>query len=87
MFLSRFHKRGQELLQGHLEESLCRVSKKVVSTFTLPIFNLQVARVEHFSALKFFPISRSTLKGMAATAVTYLIILIQFKSGTPVTPS
>jgi len=71
---SRFHKRGQELLQGNLEESLCRVVKKV-------------ARVEHFTALKFFPISRSTLKGMAATAVTYLIILIQFKSGTPVTPS
>ena len=47
----------------------------------------QVSRVEHFSALRFFPISRGTMKGMAATAVTYLIILIQFKSGTPVTPS
>ena len=47
----------------------------------------QVSRVEPFSALRFFPISRGTLKGMAATAVTYLIILIQFKSGTPVTPS
>ena len=47
----------------------------------------QVSRVDHFSALRFFPISRGTLKGMAATAVTYLIILIQFKSGTPVTPS
>ena len=47
----------------------------------------QVSRVEHFSALRFFPISRGTMKGMVATAVTYLIILIQFKSGTPVTPS
>ena len=37
IFLSRFHKRGQGLLQGHLEESLCRVVKKVAFTFTLPI--------------------------------------------------
>ena len=35
--LLRFHKRGQGLLQGHLEESLCRVVKKVAFTFTLPI--------------------------------------------------
>ena len=167
-FFSRFHKRGQELLQGHLEESLCRVVKKVVSAFTFvkkavstftfvkkvfytfafiikkflstftfvkntvfSCFNLSVLnppgdQSRTLLCIEVFPdqsiyfegygcycshlphhshsvqvrhscnplieiyhryISHSNLKGMAATAVTYLVILIQFKSGTPVTHS
>ena len=42
--------------------------------------------LECFSALGFFSISRSTLRGMCSAAITYLIILIQFRKGTPVTP-
>ena len=42
--------------------------------------------LKSFSALGFFSISRSTLRGMCSAAITYLIILIQFRKGTPVTP-
>ena len=39
-----------------------------------------------FSANGFFSISRETLRSMCSAAVTYLIILVQFRGGTPVTP-
>ena len=29
ILVSRFHQRGEELLEGHLEESLCHIAKKV----------------------------------------------------------
>ena len=45
-----------------------------------------VDELDHFSALGFFSVSRDTLKSMCSTAITYLIILIQFKAGSPVTP-
>ena len=45
-----------------------------------------VDKLDHFTALGFFSISRDTLKSMCSTATTYLIILIQFKAGSPVTP-
>ena len=45
-----------------------------------------VDELDHFSALGFFSVSRETLKSMCSTAITYLIILIQFKAGSPVTP-
>ena len=45
-----------------------------------------VDELEHFSALGFFSVLRDTLKSMCSTAKTYLIILIQFKAGSPVTP-
>jgi hypothetical protein len=69
----RFHARGRALLEGE-DTGLRRVAK-------------QLAGAQHFTAMGYFPISRATLQGMAATAATYLIILVQFKSGTPVTPS
>ena len=46
----------------------------------------KIDSIEYFSGLGFFSVSRATLKSMCSTAITYLIILIQFKSGTPVTP-
>ena len=46
----------------------------------------KLATLDHFSALGFFSVSRDTLRSMCSTAITYLIILIQFKSGDPVTP-
>jgi hypothetical protein len=48
-----------------------------------------VKRLENlnpFSANGFFSISRDTLRSMCSAAVTYLIILIQFRGGSPVTP-
>ena len=42
--------------------------------------------LQNFSAIGFFSISRSTLRGMCSAAITYLIILVQFRKGTPVTP-
>ena len=71
----RFGRRGDGLVEVEVEggRELRRVAK-------------QVGRVEHLTALGFFPICRGTLQAMAATAATYLIILVQFKSGVPVTP-
>ena len=72
----RFRQRGQAVLEagpGLEGGRLVRVGQ-------------QLTRVDHLTALGYFPISRATLRGMASAAVTYLIILIQFKSGNPVTP-
>ena len=40
-----------------------------------------------FSAYGFFTISRGTLRSMFSAAITYLIIIIQFRGGRPVTPN
>ena len=71
---ARFRERGEEVLDTEQAEMKLRRTAKKLAT------------VGHLSACGFFDISRSTLGAMTGTAVTYLIILVQFKSGTPVTP-
>ena len=46
-----------------------------------------IDNLEPVSGYGLFEVTRGTLTSMVSTSITYLIILIQFKSGTPVTPS
>ena len=72
-------------LSGPLENALS-ANMTTVEVATLQRTAQIVDSLDHFSALGFFSVSRDTLKSMCSTAITYLIILIQFKAGSPVTP-
>ena len=51
---------------------------------TLKLFSLfkELERQGPLSGLGFFTIERSTITGMLSTAVTYIIILVQFRMST-----